>query len=43
MALVQLVGKIATAISNSDYVLIVFLDSSKPFDQVNHRIVPTKL
>ena len=42
IVLVQSVDQIATAIDNGDYALRAFLDFSKAFDTVIHRILLSK-
>ena len=43
MAMIYLVDKISNAIENGDYVLGLFLDFTKAFDTVNHKILLQKL
>ena len=42
-AILQLVNQITEAFSQRKYTLGIFLDLSKPFDTVNHNILPEKL
>ena len=39
LALILLMDKITSAIENGEYVLWIFLDFSKAFDTVNHKIL----
>ena len=43
MALIVLLDKISAALDNGDYVIGVFLDFSKAFDTVDHKILLQKL
>ena len=43
LALIHLYDKISTAIDNRKYTVGIFLDLSKAFDTVNHKIMLTKL
>ena len=43
LALIYLVDKVAKALEDGDYVLGIFLDFSKAFDTVNHKILFEKL
>ena len=43
MAHITLIDKISEALDNSDFVIGVFLDSSKAFDTVDHSILLTEL
>ena len=43
MALISLIDKLTQAIENCEYVIGVFLDFSKAFDTVDHKILLDKL
>ena len=43
MALISLIDKLTQAIKNDEYVIGVFLDFSKAFDTVDHKILLDKL
>ena len=41
--MIYLVNKISNALQNGEYALGPYLDFSKAFDTVNHKILPVKL
>ena len=43
MALLTFIDKVIRAIKNGEYAIVVFLDFSKAFDTLDHKIVPDKL
>lgn len=43
MALFDFIEKICTALDKNKHAMEMFLGLSKPFDTVNHQILPSKL